>query len=121
VTSRAWVVRLAPAAEADLLGILRWTEASFGARQAARYAATIVVALTALRAGPQTVGARARDEVGESVFTLHVAPNRRKGRHVLVWRAVVRDGRQVVEVARILHDRMDLSRHIADEEPPGGQ
>jgi toxin ParE1/3/4 len=49
-------------------------------------------------------------ELGETVATLHVARQGRKGRHLLVFR--VSASERVVEVLRILHDSMDLSRHL---------
>jgi len=41
---------------------------------------------------------------------LHVAPQGRKGRHLMVFRTHEQGG--VIEVLRILHDSMDLARHL---------
>ena len=51
----------------------------------------------------------ARDEIIPGIRTLHVERHGRRGRHFLVYRAA--DG-QTVEIGRILHDRMDLQRHL---------
>ena len=41
---------------------------------------------------------------------LHVAPQGRKGRHLMVFRTHEQGG--VIEVLRILHDSMGLARHL---------
>ena len=107
--SQLWRIRLARQAEADLHDILRWTARQFGAVQAGHYAETLASAIEALRAGPQVAGARERDEIASGVCTLHVARQGRKGRHLVVFRAAPG---QVIEVLRLLHDGMDLVRHV---------
>jgi toxin ParE1/3/4 len=107
-----WAVRLSAAAEADLQDILRGTTARIGAAQARTYAATLSSALEALTAGPALVGARVRDEIAEGLFTLHVARAGRKGRHFVMFRVGRDPERKIVEVLRLLHDAMDLPRHL---------
>jgi toxin ParE1/3/4 len=115
---RLWAVRLAAAAEADFQDILRWTKNQFGEAQAHAYAQTLSAALQALAAGgPTTAGAKARDEIAKGLFTLHVARHGRKGRHFVLFRiggdnAGRGVAREVVEVLRVLHDAMDLARHL---------
>lgn len=109
--ARVWPVRLAAAAEADFQDILRWTTERFGVAQAEIYAETLSSAVAALTAGPTVLGARRRDEIGKGLFTLHVARSRRKGRHFVVFRIGHDQGREVIEVLRLLHDAMDLPRH----------
>ena len=60
--------------------------------------------------GPSALGCKTRAELGADVASLHVARQGRKGRHLLVFRAHEQDG--VIEVLRILHDGMDLARHL---------
>lgn len=109
----AWAVRLSAAAEDDFQQILRWTSVQFGPAQARAYADTVSLALKALCAGPVIAGARERPEIGPGLWTQHVARNGRKGHHFIVVRvAEVRD-RQVLDVLRILHDALDLQRHLA--------
>jgi toxin ParE1/3/4 len=115
--SRSWPVRLAAAAEVDFHNILLWTAERFGAAQARVYAETLSMALEALAAGPTVSGAKARDDIARGVFTLHVARRGRKGRHFVVFRIGRHEGGEVIDVLRLLHDSMDLPRHVppADE------
>ena len=106
---RTWRVRLTRQAESDFLEISRWTAENFGALQTEFYAETVTLAIEALRGGPEVVGTKARDEIARGVRTLHVARHGRKGRHFVVFRAA--EG-QIVEVLRLLHDSMDLARHV---------
>ena len=109
---RVWPVRIAAAAEADFQDLLRWTVEHFGETQARVYAQTLSMALEALAPGPTAAGARARDEIAKGVFTLHVARNGRKGRHFVLFRIGRNEGREVIDVLRLLHDAMDLPRHV---------
>jgi toxin ParE1/3/4 len=110
MTARRWRVRLSAQAERDFASILQWTAESFGARQASTYQTTIVRSIRELALGPDTPGARKRDDIGNDVRTLHVARHGRRGRHLLLYRVV---GRRI-EIGRILHDSMDLRRHLPD-------
>lgn len=107
-----WRVWLTTAAEQDVLDIVLWTAGHFGVEQARRYRATIFAALRDLGDGPNTMGARDRAELGRNLRTLHVARRGRRGRHVILFTAV--DGRRI-EIVRILHDSMDLARHLPEE------
>lgn len=116
--SVGWAVRLTRAAEADFQDILIWTVEQFGARQARAYATTLMRAISALTPGPGVAGVRVREDLGSGVATFHVARARRKGRHLIVFRARTNRDEHVIEVLRILHDTMDLSRHL---DPPEGE
>jgi toxin ParE1/3/4 len=105
-------VRLTAAAEADFEDTLHWTVRHFGEAQARVYAETLSAALEALTAGPAALGSKARDDIGRGLFTLHVARQGRKGRHFVVFRIGKDQGREVIEVLRLLHDAMDLPRHV---------
>jgi len=115
--ARRWTVHLAAAAEADFEEILRWTVDRFGDAQARTYAETVSAALNDLAAGPTVVGAEKRDDILKGIFTLHVARKGRKGRHFILFRVGRAPDRDVIEVLRLLHDVMDLQRHLppADE------
>jgi toxin ParE1/3/4 len=104
-----WTVRLTATAEADFKSIIAWTSEQFGDRQAGVYADTLSAAIAALSAGPTTIGARERREIGKGLFTLHVARSDRKGRHFVLFR--VGSNERQVEVLRLLHDAMDLGLH----------
>lgn len=111
-SARRWTVRLAAAAEADFQEILRWTLVQFGEPQTRVYAETLSAALEALSAGPNVAGARKRDDVAKGLYTLHVARKGRKGRHFVMFRIGRAQGCEVIDVLRILHDAMDLQRHL---------
>jgi len=109
-----WTVRLTKTAESDYQSIIAWTIRNFGDLQARIYADTLSAALVALAAGPSTVGAKERSEVGKGVFTLHVARGGRKGRHIVLFRVGSDEHRRQIEVLRLLHDSMELARHGPD-------
>lgn len=116
--ARSWRVRLTAAAESDFQDILYWTAGRFGEAQARVYADTLSAALQALTAGPTVLGAKIRDDIAKGVFTLHVARGGRKGRHFVVFRVGKDEGREVIEVLRLLHDAMDLPRHVPPLDEP---
>lgn len=109
MSGRRWRVNLSTAAERDLFSVLQWTGQTFGAKQALVYEETIAHAVTALAAGPELPDSRMRDEIRPGMRVLHIARRGRKGRHLLVYYAA-KDGEIVV--VRILHDSMDLARHV---------
>lgn len=110
-----WTIRLAAAAEQDYREILRWTVENFGRGQAKTYARTLSGALRDLTLGPSIAGARLRDDIGPGIHTLHVARKGRKGRkgrHFVVFRIDPAHGEHIIDVLRLLHDSMDLPRHL---------
>lgn len=107
--SGPWSIRLSHQAERDYADIVQWTTKTFGAGQAETYAQTISLAIQALMEGPDIPGSRMRDEIEPGIRTLHVARQGYRGRHFLVFR-IARDRR--IDVLRLLHDSMDLARHI---------
>lgn len=114
-----WAVGLAATAEADFDRIVEWTARRFGSAQADLYTETLLAVIDALHAGPETVGARARNELGGGVFTVHAARRGRRARHIVVFHCEVTDGRKSVRVLRILHDAMDIGRHLSPEDDDG--
>ena len=109
MTAPKWTVRLGVAAELDFANVLKWTAENFGARQAIVYRDTLVQSIRELAKGPDVIGSKTRNEIMPGLRTLHVARNGRRGRHLLLYR--IAEGK-VVEIGRILHDRMDLRRHL---------
>ena len=107
-----WTIRLAEAAGQDYQAILRWTVENFGRAQARTYAKTLNSALQDLAQGPDVIGARLREDIGPDIHTLHVARHGRKGRHFVVFRIVPSPDTSIIEVLRLLHDSMDLPRHL---------
>jgi toxin ParE1/3/4 len=114
---RRWSVRLTATAENDFREILRWTLLEFGERQSRIYAETLSAALKDLAVGPSIAGVKRRDEIAKGMHSLHVARKGRKGRHFVMFRVVDTRGDAITEVLRLLHDAMDLPRHLpsADE------
>ncbi len=105
-----WSIRVAQGAQQDLVAIRTWTQQRFGSRQALAYARTLALALHALcDEGPDLPGANPRDDLGSGIRVLHVARHGRHGRHFVVFRA---GDKHCIDVLRILHDSMDLARHM---------
>jgi toxin ParE1/3/4 len=110
-----WTVRLTKTAESDHQSTIVWTLRELGDLQTRNYADTLSAALVALTAGPTTVGANQRSEIGKGVFRLHVARGGHRGRHFVLFRVGRGKHQRHIEVLRLLHDAMDLTRHL-----PGG-
>ncbi|MDR3100141.1 MAG: type II toxin-antitoxin system RelE/ParE family toxin [Paraburkholderia sp.] len=106
-----WTVRLTESASNGFSHIVRWTSEQFGPVQGRAYATTLSLALQDLMSGPSLPGVRARDEIMAGLMTLHVARNRRKGRHFIMFRISATQVR-TIDVLRILHDAMDLPQHV---------
>ena len=107
--SKIWKIRLGRQAELDYADILRWTTKHFSKVQAQTYSETVSQAIEALTDGPEILGSKQRDEIELGIRTLHVARLGRKGRHIVVFRV---DGTQTIDVLRLLHESMDLPRHL---------
>ncbi len=114
--TRRWAIRLTAIAERDFQNILRWTQEHFGKKQASVYAETLIRAINALTEGPSTAGAKKRNEIAKGLMTLHVARKGRKGRHLVLYRANSGASTPTIEVLRLLHDSMDLPRHVDPDE-----
>jgi len=112
---------LSPVAEQDILSILAWTHQQFGEQTRVRYEALLVQAILDVAGDPGRSGVTRRDEICEKAFTYHLWHSRqnvdksagriRKPRHLLLFR-VAEEG---VEIGRVLHDSMDLERHLPSE------
>ncbi len=92
--------RLSPAAERDLEGIWTYTSDQWGTAQADRYSDKLIAAFDELARAPNT--APACD---------YIRPGYRRRsveRHVIYFR-ITSYG---IAVVRILHDRMDATRHL---------
>lgn len=96
----------------DVEDIFDWTQTQFGEAQALAYLDTLSAALESLADGPNVTGARPRDEIAKGLRTLHVARLGRKGRHFILFRTRRDKGHDVIDILRLLHDSMDLARHI---------
>lgn len=115
MSENAWTVRLSAAAEADFRQILCWTVDNFGSAQARGYADTLSLALKTLCVGPSIIGVKERPEIGSNIWTLHVARNGRKGRHFIMFQVANAQDSKVIDVLRLLHDSMDMERHLPSQ------
>lgn len=111
-TRDLWEVRLSAAAASDYSDIARWTLEQFGTEQARTYAELLDGALSDLHAGPNAPGARPRMDLPQGFFALHTSGGRRKARHFIVFRCSRNADEEYIEVVRILHDSMDMQRHL---------
>lgn len=117
--------RLSAAAQSDILDILAWTHECFGEGARKRYEALIVAALRDVAAQPDRPGSIERLELGVSVRSWHLRLSRerartatgivRQPRHFLVYRHEP----GMIVVARVLHDAMELARHLGPEDSGG--
>jgi toxin ParE1/3/4 len=113
---------IAPAAVADIESILTWTEMEFGEKARWRYEALLTRAIIDIAVQPERAGSTGRPEIAPSARTYHLTYSRkrvagrigqvRQPRHFVLYRLRV-DG--IVEIGRVLHDSMDLNRHLPDE------
>ena len=111
-----FTLKLSAPAQDDLIRILAWTQQAFGDVGRVRYESLIGTALIDLRKDPGRTGVRQRPDIGKGVRTYHLASSRKrvgsseqvaKPRHFVLFRV----SGQVIEVARLLHDAMDFTRH----------
>lgn len=118
--------RLSPQAEDDIEVILAWTHEEFGEKVRRRYEALLTRAILDVAENPERPGTRGRPELAAGARTYHLRHSRdrvRKSigtihspRHILVYR--VHDDE--VQIGRVLHDGMDLKRHLPVEFWPAG-
>ena len=109
---KPWRVRLSQAAEEDFLAILAWTATHFGDMQAQKYAEVLTLSITALHKGPDVIGAKTLEVISHGLKNLHVARMGSKGSHFVVFRAA---SENTIDVLRVLHESMDLARHLPSE------
>jgi toxin ParE1/3/4 len=113
--------RMSDAAQADVIDILAWTQEQFGEAARLRYESLLVAALRDIATQPDRPGSVDRPELGAGVRSWHLRLSRdhagtgpaavRKPRHFLIYR--VQPG--LLVVGRVLHDAMELARHLDPE------
>ena len=118
-------LRLSDEAQGDVEAILAWTHGQFGEEIRLRYEELLVQAFLDLANDPARPGTLERPELAKGAFTYHLRHSRdrvshsvgriRKPRHFLLYR-VAADG--FLEIGRVLHDSMDLARHLPSDYPP---
>jgi toxin ParE1/3/4 len=113
--------RLARPAQIDLANILATSAERWGAEGRRRYAAVLAAAMRQVAAEPDGPLTRKRPDLRSGIRSFHVRHTRgssaaaevRKPVHVLYYR-LAQQG--VIEIVRVLHERMEPSRHL-DELP----
>ncbi len=109
--------RLSRLAEADVAHILAISEERWGMEGRRRYAAIVAAAIRKLTDDPKGPATRDRTELSTGIRSIHLRHTRshdpeakvRHPVHVLYYRAVAPD---LIEIVRVLHERMEPSRHI---------
>lgn len=108
--------RLTHAARADIVSILAWSDEQFGEEARKRYEALIATAIRDAASRTDDVGHIPRPELGDGVFSWHLARSRanspggkvRRPRHFLICRRY----NDMLVIGRVVHDAMDLRRHV---------
>lgn len=109
--------RLSQPAQADLATILATSAARWGAEGRHRYTVALAAAMRQVAAEPTGPLTRKRPEFRSALRSFHLQHARhslgvekvRRPVHILYYR-VASDG--VIEIVRVLHERMDPSRHV---------
>jgi toxin ParE1/3/4 len=117
-------LRLSAAAQTDILSVLIWTTERFGILARTRYEALLAAALVDIAADPSRPGSIPRPELGGGIRSYHLHHSRKRvprdqglvgrPRHLVLYRAEVVG---IVEVGRVLHDAMELERHVLFDLP----
>jgi toxin ParE1/3/4 len=116
--------RLARPAQADLANILAPSAERWGAEAGSGYAAVLAAAMRQVAVEPDGPLTKKRPDLRSGIRSFHVRHARRSFEsakvrrpvHVLYYR-VADEG--VIEIVRVLHERMEPSRHL-DELPTEG-
>jgi len=116
--------RLSLPAEADVAQILAFSRRHWGSDGRRRYARILSAAMRAAAAEPDGVLARRRDDLAPGVRSLHTRHVRREDAaasvrqpvHVVFYRSVSPD---LVEIIRVLHERMEPTLHLDVAAKPG--
>ncbi|MGA2125029.1 MAG: type II toxin-antitoxin system RelE/ParE family toxin [Xanthobacteraceae bacterium] len=111
--------RLSRLARADLAGILARSGDQWGPEMRRRYAAMIATALRQVASDPAGAATRDRSEILDGIRRFHLrhacvgdlGPRVKRPVHMIFYPAI-RPG--LVEIVRVLHERMEPSRHISE-------
>ncbi|HTT81054.1 MAG TPA: type II toxin-antitoxin system RelE/ParE family toxin [Stellaceae bacterium] len=109
--------RLSRLAEADVVTILASSHRQWGVAGRRRHAALLSAAMRKIAAEPLGPTTRGRDELRPGVRSFHLRQaggadlegQVRRPVHVLYYRTITPD---LIEIVRVLHERMEPSRHL---------
>lgn len=110
--------RISAPAREDLASILAASMERWGDRGRARYAALLTTAMQAIARDPMGPNTRDRDELHRGVRSFHLRSVRKAHAvhapvHVVFFRSVG----DIVEIVRVLHERMEPSVHVTTPKP----
>ena len=113
--------RLSRPAQADLAQILTTSETRWGIEASRRYSALLSAAILRVADDPGDPVTRDRSDLSPGIRSLHLryvhdsdlASRVKAPVHVLYYRSVRPD---LVEIVRVLHERMDPDRHFSESE-----
>ena len=113
--------RLSGPAKADVAAILRRSEELHGKDARIRYRACLAAAMRRVADNPRGHSTVDRGELVSGIRSFHIRHSRHESReapvsnpvHVVFYRSLDSD---LIEVVRVLHDRMEPGRHL---ESPG--
>jgi toxin ParE1/3/4 len=116
--------RLSDPAKADIAAVLRTSETTYGMEARIRYRALLTAAMRRVAAAPLGLSTVDRSELSTGVRGFHIRHSRNESReapvgdpvHVIFYRAL---GPGLIEIVRVLHERMEPSRHIGPIAPSG--
>ena len=109
--------RLSQPAKADIASVLRMSETMHGLEARMRYRALLTAAIRRVAADPGGLLTVDRGDVLDRIRSYHIRHSRSESRdapvgnpvHLIFYR-VVNPG--LVEIVRVLHERMEPSQHI---------
>lgn len=114
--------RISNAARADIVDILRLSQAQFGDQARQRYQTLILTALQAIAGTPYRIGNHDRDELAPGLRSYHLTYSRQQAKHPygtvksprhIVFYRVASD--EAIEVVRLLHDAMEVQLHLPND------
>ncbi|QXH37841.1 type II toxin-antitoxin system RelE/ParE family toxin [Pseudomonas sessilinigenes] len=116
-------VHISKQARTDVIDILRYTEVRFGEGARRRYQSLLQNTFRSLGEEPERLGSVTREEISPGLRSLHLFFCRSENtegrvvrpRHIVFYRS---NEDQVVEVVRVLHDAMELTRHLGYLQKP---
>jgi len=111
--------RLSAPAQADLAAILELSGERWGDDGRARYAALLGAAMRKIAADPEGPNTRDRSELAPGLRGFHLRHARRgldvaSPVHVIFYRVGASGW---IDVVRVLHERMEPTRHVGDAGP----
>jgi len=65
-----------------------------------------------MAANPSRPPAKRRPELHRDMLSFHIARHGKRARHFFIYRVI---GSRFVDVGRLLHDSMDIERHLPDD------